>query len=130
MKRLLIIFVVAFLAATALGQTVTKIELAKDNGKGQRTKVVKDLATTDNPFHCVVHLKALTSKVTFTGTLIAVDASGVKNFKVASTDLESKVGMDLVDFKFSLPRPWPTGSYKVEVKADGRLLKDIAFKIK
>jgi hypothetical protein len=38
--------------------------------------------------------------------------------------------MDLVEFKFSLPRPWPTGKYRFELKSTNGLQQNLAFEVK
>ncbi|MFI5386369.1 MAG: hypothetical protein ACHQ50_09635, partial [Fimbriimonadales bacterium] len=126
MKRPILFFCALLFCAVAFPQTVTKIELAKDNGKGKPGQVVKGFSPTDSPLHCVIRLKPLSSTVIFTGTLIAVNAAKVKNFKIAATDLSATPGMDIVDFKFSLPRAWPVGNYKIELKANNKALRDVA----
>src|SRR5438552_777167 len=118
-----------FLAAHGLAQSIKKVELSRDSG-GKPGQVVAGFSPKDNPFHCLVTLKPLAAATRFTGTLIAANAAGVKNYRVASTVIGAKTGMDLVDFKFSLPRPWPTGSYRIEIQADGRALRNVEFSIK
>jgi hypothetical protein len=130
MKRLIPTICILILAATSFAQSVTKIELAKDNGRGKPGQVVKSFAPNDNPFHCVLQLKPLTGPTVFVGTLIAVRAADVTNYTVATTNLAAGARMESLDFKLSLTRDWPTGSYRVEVKVNGKTLKDVSFEIK
>jgi hypothetical protein len=130
MKRLIPVLCILVLAAASLAQTVTKIELAKDNGRGKPAQVVKAFAPADNPFHCVLQVKPLTGPTVFVATLIAVKAADVQNYTVATTNLAAGSRMESVDFKFSLPRDWPVGSYRIDIKVNGKTLKDVSFEIK
>jgi hypothetical protein len=130
MKRLHGLILLSLLACLAFAQTVTKVELARDNGRGKPGQVVTSFSPSDNPLHCVVHIKALTGSGVFTGTLTAVNAGGVQNYRVASTSLTGASGVDQMDFKFSLQRPWPTGSYRIDVQFNGKPIRDIAFEVK
>ncbi len=124
---------VAILIAAALASAqvvVTKVQLAKDNGRGKPGQVVSSISPSDQLFHCVVNCKPLKVETGFSGTLVALDAGGHKDYRVASVSLNASANMDLVDFKFSLPRPWPVGKYRIDVKADGRMMRSVSFEIK
>jgi hypothetical protein len=129
MRRLSSLLPLLLLAATAFCQSVVKVELTRDNS-GKPGAAVRTLTPSDNPFHCVIQLKPLTSPMNFSGTLIAVDAGGVKDYRVVSTDIEAKAGGSQVDFKFSLPRSWPVGSYRIDVKANGKTVRTLNFEVK
>lgn len=119
------------LAVVSFAQTITKIELAKDNGRNKPGDVVKTFSTDDNPLHCVVYLKALDATTVLTGTLVAVNAEKYHHFTVATTNITGVVGTTSVDFKFGVAKSWPAGSYKFEIKTpDGKLQKEISFEIK
>lgn len=124
------ITLIAAIASSAWCQTVTRVDLARDNGSGKPGQVVRSFSTGDNPLHCVVALKPLPGPTVFNGTLIAVNAGGVQNYRVASTDLSAATGMGQVDFKFSLPRPWPAGAYRIELKANGKPIRTVNFEIR
>jgi hypothetical protein len=130
MKRLTSLALFPLLASVAFAQTVTKVELARDNGRGKPGQVITSFSPSDNPLHCVVHIKPLTGTAVFTGTLIAVNAGGVQSYRVASTSLTGGSGVDLMDFKFNLQRAWPTGSYRVDVQVNGKPLREISFEVK
>ena len=129
MTRILPILLTLAISGAAAAQTVLKVDLAKDNGRGKPGQVVKSFAASDNPLHCVLHVKMLKGSMAFTGTLIAVNAGRVKDHTVATANVDTKPGTDVVDFKFSLAKPWPAGSYKVDIKAGPKLLREIDFEI-
>ena len=104
--------------------------LTKDNGKGSPAAKTVDVKTTDKVFHCILDLKPLAADTEFTGTLIALEAAGVKNFEVTSTKINAGKGLTSIDFKFSLPRPWPKGKYRVAIQNGNVPVKAINFDIK
>ncbi len=66
----------------------------------------------------------------FTGQLVAVDVGNVAppNFPVARVELKSRIG-DRGSFRFSLPRPFPAGRYRLDATGDGRLWKSAEFTV-
>jgi hypothetical protein len=109
---------------------VVDIYLTKDDGKGRPAARATQLKTTDKIFHCVIDMKALDADTDFAGTLIAIDAAGAKNFEVTSTMISAKMGLASLDFKFSLPRPWPPGKYRVAIQTGSIPLRAVNFDIK
>ena len=133
---LLFAFLLAFgtLASTVTVRAATPDYLqiclgkAADDSPVYATDVLPD---QDVIFACFrIHRDVRFSKIT--GTLIAVDVGSVAppNYVVASTDFQPQA-MDTAygDFKFSLPRPFPAGKYRVDVTCDGQPWKSVAFTI-
>ncbi len=118
------------LAGSLLAQSVTKVELAKDNGHGKPGAVVKGFAPSDNPLHCVVYLKPLSGPTVFSASLIAVNAGNRRDFNVATTNISGIAGSQSIDFKFSLQNPWPVGSYRISLKSGTKTLDNVAFDVK
>lgn len=125
----LLLLLISATLALADGVTIKKVELARDRD-GSPSQVVNALKPGDNPFHVIVSVKPLDHQTTISGTLVAVDAGNTKNYKVASVDLSLSKGFDQATFKFKLPRPWPEGKYRVEIRVDGRVVKNLNFSIK
>jgi hypothetical protein len=115
---------------TASPPRVVDIYLAKDNGKGKAGARTTQIKSTDKVFHCLVDMKPLSSDTDFSGTLIAIEAAGLKNFEVTSTMINVKKGLTLLDFKFSLPRPWPVGKYRVAIQSGAIPVRAVNFEIK
>ncbi|HVT13604.1 MAG TPA: hypothetical protein VHE55_15170 [Fimbriimonadaceae bacterium] len=129
MKLPTVVFAGLILTATALGQTVTKVDLAKDKAN-KPGEVVKAFGPEDNPLHFVVHLKPLDKPATLAAILTAVHAGKHNDYQVATTNVPAKKGTQSIDFRFRIHPPWPTGTYRIEIKAGERLLKDLEFEIK
>jgi|GEM_PF-4844618 len=66
----------------------------------------------------------LTGKLVWT----AVDTSAGKNIEVYSVDLNSGVA-NVINGNISLPKDWPTGSYKLDIYLMGALAKTETFTI-
>jgi|SRR5579862_1479137 len=130
MKHFFRVLLALSICSIVAAQNITQLDLAKDDGKGKPGQIVKGFASSDNPIHCVIRIKTLSGPAVFTGTLIAVNAAKVTNYPVATANLSASLGIDRLDFKFSLPRPWPGGSYKIEIKSKDKVLKDVSFDIK
>lgn len=114
--------------AADTGYLQTCLGKAGDDSPVYVTDVLPD---QDVIFACFrMHRDVRFSKLT--GTLIAVDVGPVAppNYQVASTDLQPQT-MDTAsgDFKFSLPRPFPPGKYRVDVTCDGKPWKSTSFTV-
>lgn len=132
MNRALISALIVFFClplSLAASVTVKKVGLFKDSG-GNPGAATKSFSSRDNPFHVVVTMKPTDGSATITATLIAVEAAKTHDYKVASVDLGVVKGADEAKFKFSLPRPWPEGRYRVEIRVDGKTVRSLDFNIK
>lgn len=108
--------------------TVESITLMKDN-EGDAGAVVDGFKTTDQAFHADVKLSEMGSGATVKGELIAVKTSEGENVTVVSEEKEVGGLNNSVDFTFSLPQPWPAGSYRVDVYLDGTKVAAKDFEI-
>ena len=109
--------------------TVMSITLMKDE-EGEAGEVVDGFKTTDQAFHADVKLSEMGSGVMVRGELVAVRTSEGDDIAVVGTEKEVGGVNNSVDFTFSLPRPWPSGEYRVDVYLDGLLSASTSFMIK
>jgi len=130
MMRLAPILLLALACAASATQSIAKIDLARDNGKGKPGVAVKAFSAGDNPIHFVAHISEIRAAAPYSADLIAVKAGHSTNFKIATATVVALPGLDHVDFKFSLPRAWPAGSYRLEIRAGKRVVKDQTFEIR
>jgi hypothetical protein len=93
---------------------IKSIWLALDDGMGKAGKMVSGFKPDNNPLHCVVRLSRakVGTKVKFIWT--AIDAGGMKNYKIITLQYVTKPWEDLVDGQINIPSAWPSGKYKVE----------------
>ena len=75
-------------------------------------------------------MKALTGPVVFTATLTAVDAGGVKARLIATTNVSGVMRAESIDFKFANHQPWPTGTYRIDIKVSAKVIKSIPYEVK
>lgn len=113
----------------SIAVTVETITLMKDED-GEAGEIVDDFETTDLAFHADVKLSKMGSGVMVRGELVAVRTSEGDDIAVVGTEKEVGGVNNSVDFTFSLPRPWPSGEYRVDVYLDGLLSASTSFMIK
>jgi len=111
------------------GVTVDKIELAKDDGKGDAGDTVSSFKSSDNPLHFVAHMSEFESGTKIKMVLTAIEAGGSKNEKVGELEKETTAFENVLDAHWQLPGGWPTGRYKIEAFVNGNLDKTLEFEI-
>jgi hypothetical protein len=109
--------------------SVESIAIARDDGSGKAGEETETLKPEDKMFHGIVHMSKMGSGAKVKVDLIAVDTPEGKNISVLSQDYTLGGIENQVDVKFSLPNPWPTGTYRVDAYVDGKLSKSKEFKI-
>ena len=106
---------------------IESVELARDfkDGKpvGQTTAF-----PADSTFHAVVRVSAARNDTRVKAGWTAVDAGGEQNRIIDEKEVTGP-GDQAVDFTLSLPRPWPPGSYKVDIYLDGKLERSVDFTV-
>jgi hypothetical protein len=116
-------------SASGSGVHVTEIALARDNNDAAGDEV-QSFSPTDNPMHAVVKLSDNTPGTKIRVVLMAVSvASGEKNTKVADIERDAGSVKGNLDTTFTLPRDWPTGTYRVDAYVNGKLDKSRTFEV-
>ncbi len=102
------------------------VRMAKDKDGNQPTTV---FAPTDT-FHCVLNLANAPDDTVVKSVWTAVKVAGdtPENHKI--DEAEIKQGSGSVDFKLSMPNPWPVGKYKVDLYLNGTLKQTLEFEVK
>lgn len=104
--------------------------LAKDDGNGKAGDAVTSFFTTDIPIYCVVQLSQRTV-ATVKMNFVAVSVPGVKpDTKVVTASYTTKPNQSRVNFTGTPFDKWNTGSYRVDIFVDGKLVKDLTFDIR
>jgi hypothetical protein len=109
---------------------VTKMTMAKDNGKGDAGDETNTFSPGDHKVHCLVTLKDPKegTKVTFVWWI--VDAGGTKNEKLKELDYTTESDdVKVVHGNLSSTRDWPSGKYKVDAQINGNTEKTASFTI-
>jgi hypothetical protein len=115
--------------ASTSGVHVEKIDLAKDDGKGDAGETVSSFRASDNPLHFVAHLSEFEAGTKVKMVLSAIDAGGSKDVKVGEVEKETTAFENVIDAHWKFPRDWPTGQYKIEAYVNGKLDKSLEFEI-
>ncbi|HEY8321610.1 MAG TPA: hypothetical protein VIG46_07490 [Candidatus Baltobacteraceae bacterium] len=108
---------------------VASVQLTKDDGQGGDGDVVTGFHPADGAIHCVATLNKVESGAKVGLSLIAVNAGGAKNAQVVSTVLTTNAITNTADGKFTLPRAWPTGTYRCDVTLNGAPAKSVDFAV-
>ena len=108
---------------------IASVQLTKDDGQGNDGDVVTGFHPADGPMHCVATLNKIASGTKVGLTLIAVDAGGAKNQQILTTALTTNAITNTADGKFSLPRPWPVGTYQCATTLNGAPAKTVDFAV-
>lgn len=111
-------------AKSESGVTVESVKLTDDGGDE-----VTNFKTTDNPHRAVVKLSEIESGTKVKAVWTAVNAGGAKNEKILDKELETDSMMNQVNFSLSMPNPFPTGDYKLDIYLNGKLVKTVNYKV-
>lgn len=94
---------------------------------GDAVDITTTFKPTDLKIHCVTKLNRVAT-VTARSVWIAVDAGGVKNYKIVEASLPKQL-VDQLHFHASLPNPWPVGKYRIDIYVNGKLLGSKAYTV-
>jgi hypothetical protein len=94
----------------------------------QATGVRTKFPSLIRKIYCVLTFPQREVGSRFKAVWVAVDAGGKKNYKLGEYTPPSRSGTTL-ETAFSLPRPFPTGKYRVEWFQDGKPLQSVAFTV-
>lgn len=116
-------------SSSSSGVHVDTIKLARDDS-GSAGETASSFHPTDNPIHAIVRLTEFESGTKVKVVLMAVSvATGEKNTKVAEIEKETGSMQNELDTTFTLPKDWPTGTYRVDVYVNGSLDKSLTYQV-
>ena len=108
---------------------ISKISMAKDNGKGDPGDETNTFSPSDHKIHCLVTLKEPKEGIKVTFVWWIVDAGGTKDDKLKELDYTTESDVKLVHGNLSSTRDWPSGKYKVEAQINGKSEKTVSFTV-
>jgi hypothetical protein len=112
---------------------IDRVVLATDYKDGQavgQTTVFSPTFAPDSSFHAVIDVGGPDSATKVKVSWIAVDADGQQNQLIDENEVTVTADKPQLDAHLKLPRPWPTGSYKVDVYLNGALDRTVTFSVK
>jgi len=107
---------------------VERIRMAKDDD-GKPGETTTSFAASDHTVHCVADLNKAKRGTVMKLVWKAVDVSNGQNGEIKTIDYTTNSFENKVHGHLTLPRDWPTGSYRVEVYVNGNLDKVIDYTI-
>lgn len=108
---------------------ISKAEMGTGIDGSSASGVTTTFKPTDT-FYTAVNLTNPKATTKVKATLTAVQtADGTTNRVVTETELTTSNSENFLNFKFTLPNPWPTGKYKVDLLLDGAAAKTLDFEV-
>ncbi len=114
--------------AVAESSAVENILLCRDSA-GVPGPAVERFQSSDNPLHAVIRLSGVEMGTKVRAELVAVNAGGEEDYTVAGEDLTVDMGGRSATFTVGLPRPWPPGTYRIDLYLNGRPARGLKFEI-
>ena len=108
---------------------ISKISMAKDNGKGDPGDETNTFSPSDHKIHCLVTLNEPKEGIKVTFVWWIVDAGGTKDDKLKELDYTTESDVKVVHGNLSSTRDWPSGKYKVEAQINGKSEKTVSFTV-
>ena len=106
---------------------ISKITMAKDNGKGDPGDETNTFRPSDRVVHCLATLRTPKEGTRIKFSWWIVDAGGSKNELIKEIDYTTGPDNNVVHGHLSLTRDWPKGKYKCDVYVDDALAKTVEY---
>ena len=135
MFRILTAVLLVFVALLAVAcgpsgpTTVQKIEIARDEAKGQPVEVGSTLAPKNNEVHAFVTLANPANGTKIRLVWVTVDAGGKQNVEMDSSEAELASWQDYIHAQMTPEGGWPPGQYRLDVYVNGQLQQSANFTI-
>jgi hypothetical protein len=114
------------LSASALN--IESVTFSQDDG-GSPGEEVEVFLATDHVQHFEIKLNEVkVGNHDFTVEFWAVETDAASNVKVTEFKADGLL-VNTVNAKISLPRDWPIGDYRLDVKMDGKLVESYDYEI-
>lgn len=127
------LLVLVALLAVACGPSgptsVSKIEIARDESKGQPVEVATTLAPKNNEIHAFVTLANPADGTKIRLVWVAVDAGDKKGAELDSSEAELARWQDYIHGQMTLENGWPPGQYRLDVYVNGQLSQSANFTV-
>ncbi len=114
-------------ASDAGAITITSATMSLDK---EGTQAATTFKPSDRTIYSTATLSGPGNGVKVKAVWIAVDADGEKNKQFLEKEMVAAGKIDTLNLFASLPRDWPTGTFKTEIYLDGKLAKSLPWEIK
>ncbi len=111
--------------------TLDVAEMRKDDGNGEISKeATETFSQSDKRIHCYIHWENPKSGIKIKFVYIAVDAGTSKNETIKEVNLVTVNDTDNLAHGSLTPRkPFPKGSYKVDIYSNDKLARTVEYEI-
>ena len=114
-------------AEEAGGVHITKLYMSKSKGGSE----VDSYSPSDRTVYALAELSEAKPGTKVKFTWFAGDVEGYqRNSKIQDLDVTTGPREDTVFAQLTLPRDWPTGTYRVETEVNGKADKEVWYTIK
>ena len=114
--------------AAQVGDVAMKaVKLMRDDGRGNAGEEVKSFRPSDRKQHFQVELAGMkTGRMEAKWIFTAVETTAGKDIKIGEFKASGLVA-NVISGSVSLPRDWPSGSYKADLYLNDKLIKTIEY---
>ena len=107
---------------------IASADFAKEVPGGKTEKIGTTYRPTDGPFHLLVSVANAPDGTKVKAVWYSVGTDNGKDEKIDEYEVSSG-DLSAIDFNLSLPRPWPTGKYKVDLFLNDKLDRSLPFTV-
>jgi hypothetical protein len=108
---------------------ISSAELGTGSDNGRATNQATTFQPSDREIHLVVGVANAPDGTKVTCGWFAVNAGGVTDHKVISTDVTLNGSQSVADCKLTNGSDWPSGTYKVDLMLNDKLNRSIPFEV-
>lgn len=108
---------------------ISSVGLGTGSENGKALNQTTTFQPTDREIHLVVGVSNAPDGTKVTCGWYAVNAGGVTDHKVISTDITLNGSQSVADCKLTNASDWPSGTYKVELLLNDKLDRSIPYDV-
>ncbi|MGZ8842401.1 MAG: tetratricopeptide repeat protein [Pyrinomonadaceae bacterium] len=116
-------------AGTSTAEVFIQQSYMAKNNNGKPGEPTMSFVPGDRTIHCVLDLNTARAGTKVRFVWKTVEIEGSRNEEIKTVDYVTKPQEDKVLGNLTLPRDWPTGTYKVEIYLNGTLVKTINYRV-
>jgi len=107
---------------------ITQVHMAKSNN-GSPGEAVTGFLPSDRTIFCVIYFNTAKAGTRVRFVWKTVEIEGSRNEEIKTVDYVTKPLEDKVQGNLTLPRDWPSGTYKVDIYVNGTFVKTINYRV-
>jgi hypothetical protein len=99
------------------------------NNNGRPGEPVMSFQPSDRTIFCVIEFNVARAGTKVRFVWKTVEIEGSRNEEIKTVDYSTKPLEDKVQGNLTLPRDWPTGTYKVDIYINGTFAKTVNYRV-